>query len=515
MKAIDLYSGIGGWSLGLKLNGIEVINSYEWWDQAVETANKNLNKKDKVVDIREMNFSGLKGIDIVVGSPPCTQFSYSNRGGSGDIEEGIKDLYQFFKCVEVIKPKYWVMENVPRVAKVLETQILPGGQLSKFRKRINEGEIRVINMSEFGLPQKRKRCIAGNIDFDLLDSYSEMCPVITLQDVLDSLKKINIRDPNFKVTRKKVTELEKEEPLNDEELRMNREMKENHPIYNKMNFGENLDSPARTITATCTRVSRESLVVKDKTKFRRLSVRERATIQGFPINYQFHGSSHSNKLKMIGNAIPPKFTYLLAAAMKGIKSENLILPKEISIPLQRSESKTTTPESQSKKYPATRSFKFAIPSLNFKSGTRFELNNFEDKFKCFFYYGDSKRIRNIKLDKHLLNKLEKFIDNLDEHLLKTILKTLKIVKSYDHQKIQTAWSIKPSKGSHPFKIVDLLNSCVIPIHDLIADIEEEILLESQAKIFDVNDEVGKKKIKEHYRKIFCGLLICSYFNSKN
>ena len=42
LKAIDLYSGIGGWSLGLKLNGIDVIHSYEWWNQAVDTANKNL-----------------------------------------------------------------------------------------------------------------------------------------------------------------------------------------------------------------------------------------------------------------------------------------------------------------------------------------------------------------------------------------------------------------------------------------------------------------------------------------
>ena len=80
-----------------------------------------------------MNFSDLKDkkIDIVVGSPPCTQFSYSNRGGSGDLEDGIIDLYQFFKCIEVVKPKFWAMENVPRVAKVLLTESQKGGQLFK------------------------------------------------------------------------------------------------------------------------------------------------------------------------------------------------------------------------------------------------------------------------------------------------------------------------------------------------------------------------------------------------
>jgi hypothetical protein len=37
MRAIDLYSGIGGWALGLRLAGIEVVASYEWWDKAART----------------------------------------------------------------------------------------------------------------------------------------------------------------------------------------------------------------------------------------------------------------------------------------------------------------------------------------------------------------------------------------------------------------------------------------------------------------------------------------------
>ena len=181
-------------------------------------------------------------------------------------------------------------------------------------------------MREFGVPQKRKRCIASNINLKLLKSYRNLTEEVNLGDVLDCLSKEKIRDPNFKVTTSKnfLSEMEKEEPLNSEEQRMNRDMKRNHPIYNRMSFPEDLNQPARTITATCTRVSRESLIVEDNRKLRRLSVRERASIQGFPINYEFHGSSHSNKLKMIGNAIPPKFTYFVAAAMKGIKPKDLI-----------------------------------------------------------------------------------------------------------------------------------------------------------------------------------------------
>lgn len=519
LKAIDLYSGIGGWSLGLRLNNIEVINSYEWWQQAVDTSNKNLGQEEIVVDIRKMDFSKLKNksIDIVVGSPPCTQFSYANRGGSGDIEDGIIDLYKFFECVHVLKPKFWAMENVPRVANVLINEILPGGQLYKFRKIISSGFVEVFNMREFGVPQKRKRCIASNIDLDLMMQYKDRCQEVTLENVIDELSKNNVLDPNFKIRRSQgnITETEKEEPLNSEEERMNREMKVNHPVYNKMSFPEDLSNPARTITATCTRVSRESLIVRDKRKYRRLSVRERATVQGFPISYQFHGSSHSNKIKMIGNAIPPKFTYFLAAAMRGTKANKLQLPKEIPVKIERSVPDLTSPDKQSKAYPATRSFKFAMPNLNFKSGTRFELNNSEKKFKCFFYYGDSKRIRSIKLDKILLNKTIKFLENIDENLKFNIYKTLKKIKEYDHKELQNAWSVKPSFGMHPFEIVDSLNEQSDLVIDLMADIEDEVLIKSIKNIFKKNDDVGLKKISENYRVIFSGFIVCSYFNSIN
>lgn len=42
MKAIDLYSGIGGWALGLQMVGIETIASFEWWRDAAATHRANL-----------------------------------------------------------------------------------------------------------------------------------------------------------------------------------------------------------------------------------------------------------------------------------------------------------------------------------------------------------------------------------------------------------------------------------------------------------------------------------------
>jgi|SRR5947207_2642870 len=124
LTAIDLYGGIGGWALGLRMAGVDVIASYEWWPAAADTSRKNLNHEVHQVDIRTLDVSSLpQGIDFVVGSPPCTQFSYSNRGGNGDITDGLKDIEKFLQIVEAIRPRYWVMENVPRVAGILDREL--------------------------------------------------------------------------------------------------------------------------------------------------------------------------------------------------------------------------------------------------------------------------------------------------------------------------------------------------------------------------------------------------------
>ena len=255
--AIDFYSGIGGWSLGFKLAGIDILGSYEWWDQANETHKANLGANVHQTDIRKLDTSEITtGVDFVVGSPPCTQFSFSNRGGSGDIEDGLEDIKQFLRIVKKAKPKCWAMENVPRVANVLKAELSKGGCLEEFLPIVDESMIHVIDFSEFGLPQKRKRCIAGNFDYDLLQSYRKVCKKKVLGDVISALCNTNINDPNFGfgLGNNAVTELETEEALSWEELRYNKEAKTHHTVYNNMAFPDPFDKPVRTITATCTRI---------------------------------------------------------------------------------------------------------------------------------------------------------------------------------------------------------------------------------------------------------------------
>ncbi|MCB1463786.1 MAG: DNA (cytosine-5-)-methyltransferase [Nitratireductor sp.] len=530
MRAIDLYAGIGGWSLGLRLAGVEVVASYEWWQPAVDTHNGNHDGDLKPTDVRQLRPEDLpSNIDLVVGSPPCTEFSYSNRGGGGDLDEGLKDLVRFLDVVEHLKPKFWALENVPRVAQVLERGVKDAEHpLYRFR---NLGmQIEIIDFSEYGTPQSRRRCIAGNIPFDLIKSYRSCLPRRTLGDVIEAIAaKGNIVDPVWGCTlpAAKVTERENEGALNAEELRMNREAKTYHPVYNNMAFPDVMDLPARTVTATCTRVSRESIVIGDAAAgFRRLSIRERACLQGFPITYQFYARSFPEKAKMVGNAIPPTFTYLVARAAQHVPAEDLVPYAEAGLSLRQPEAAApvTPPTTEGRIYPVGRSFRAALPGLRFKSGMRFELANGRGQQKDWqvrFFFGPSVDIREISLDGDLLAELRK------SPLIRTMMMAMgvdfanadQVLKTTTPSDLQAAWSHRRG-GLRPYQVADLLGELAGKVHQRLlstaTDDQHAVIgyvMEAAAEGEEGDSIPGSKKLTTHALPILSGLLVGSWFNT--
>ncbi|KKL06116.1 hypothetical protein LCGC14_2599250, partial [marine sediment metagenome] len=224
----------------------------------------------------------------------------------------------------------------------------------------------VLNSADFGAAQKRRRVFCGNFsvprpthlspeikkdkiksqgfiktfglsenDIGSLKKWRSLKDVlIKLPRLLDEIKtNTKVKDPNYP-TKLGIGELNDHfydtRVLSGIELYESHEMKQHHPVYGVMNFPEDLRSPARTIMATQMNVSRETIIVatnfedydkpvgkksykqvfdehNDKSigGFRRLTIREIACLQGFPITYQFHGESSSIKHKLIGNAVSP------------------------------------------------------------------------------------------------------------------------------------------------------------------------------------------------------------------
>lgn len=463
-RAIDFYSGVGGWSLGFKMAGIEMVQSYEWWNKANLTNARNNRHSTVEIDIRTLPLDELPdSIDIVVGSPPCVEFSYSNRGGSGDIFDGLKDIEKFLSVVDRLKPKCWAMENVPRVAEILRRELAKGGVLVRFAHLAPD--IRIVDACEWGVPQQRKRCIAGRFDFDLLFAYRKRARTRTLGNVVRSLADSPPVDPVYgiRLPEDKLFDHVPEEPLSWEEERMNREMKSFHPVYNNMAFPDSMDRPGRTVTATCTRVSRESIVIASPEhpgKFRRLTVRERACLQSFPITYQFFGESHAQKLKMVGNAVPPLLTWHIAHAMRGTFPAALPRPTEaVSVfAIPETLPKTTPPDSKGECYPEKRRFRAAIPHLRFKSGVRFELANSFDagtpSWRIGFYFGNSKNIQELELDGALRRKIAAACGFLPPFPAEILEPLQACISRTTASRLQARWNRRLQDGMHPYDIVD-------------------------------------------------------------
>jgi len=516
-NAIDLYSGIGGWTLGMKLSGIDSLASYEWWNEANLTHNVNFDTNHKEIDIRridvenDLNFD--KKIDFVVGSPPCTQFSFANKGGNGNIQEGLIDIYKFLEIVDYLKPKYWAMENVPRVAGILEKE-LNEGALQRFKSLVKH--IIIVDTADYGVPQNRKRMIAGNFPLNLFESYKSKTKALTFGDVINALRKDIVIDPNYNyaIPLFEITELENEADLTQEEVRINKDSKTYHPVYNKMSFPDRMDRPSRTVTATCTRVSRESIIVKSESGFRRLSVREKGVLQGFPITYQFYGKTLNSKFKMIGNAVPPILTYFLFQSMLEVKLIDLKLPSEVDYVHKKPKYKAYKSKLglPFKKFPSNRKFQFSVPNLRYGSGVRFELSNNpkskEQEWSFKFFYGNSKDIKQIPLNTEIKKTLAPIVNTSKNTIFTDYINMLvENYKEYNSKKLQELWTSSNS-NYEVFSFLDKVGECVSDL------LEKTELNDSSEELIESIVNEKNKKLIDNKNSLLVGFYFLSSLNNK-
>jgi DNA (cytosine-5)-methyltransferase 1 len=329
-----------------------------------------------------------------------------------------------------------------------------------------------------------------------------------------------------------VTDHVKEAPLNEEELRMNRDAKTFHPVYNNMPFPDPADRPVRTITATCTRVSRESVIIDDPEQpgtYRRLTIRERALLQGFPINFTFFADRHGDKAKMVGNAIPPIFTYLVAHSVKGTKPAQVTSPAKLNytpvFSLERGPS--TPPESQPGSYPNTRRFRAAIPNLRFKSGVRFELaNHFTGEhveWRVDFYYGTSKKIIRVPLDETVWENLEAtgLLNFLQKDASERILQLEDKLAQCSPDQLQATWSHR-ARGCSPYELVDEMGAISTDVsngfnqltNDWMYELVQLIINLDSPTDVSVNKQLNAKKLSTNSARILSGMVIGCIFNGK-
>lgn len=363
----DFFCGAGGLSWGFHRAGYKMSLANDIQDCCVDTiAINHPEVPEKHVIAGDINdvlskieeLSRYSEIDIVAGGPPCQGFSMANRQRL--IDDPRNHLYKsFIKAINILKPKFFVMENVRGMLGVKD-QII-----QDFAAIGYTASAHLLNAKDFGVPQNRERVIfIGNrigVDnesvFERVFSLGTQTRSVVLSDALDNMPSLSAkRIPNCTELEdsesgytfgrypkmcnnyiKKINEGRRQYILFNHKARYNNDR--DIEIFSRLNPGDNSadpkiadimpykrrekifkdkyfklepDKPCKTITA---HMKFDCNMYIHPSQARGLTPREAARIQSFPDDYFFRGS-YTKTYMQVGNSVPPLLGEVLAKAIK-------------------------------------------------------------------------------------------------------------------------------------------------------------------------------------------------------
>lgn len=154
MRAVELFCGAGGMSLGLSRVGFDIVQAYDSWDVAVETYRRNVGAHVWRADLKDIFKIGpmLAALapDIIVGGPPCQDFSMAGERVEGE-RAGLTRAFAMLVCIAL--PGWFCMENVPQAA-TSQAWREARAMLVKAGYGLTEAKV---DASFYGVPQRRRR----------------------------------------------------------------------------------------------------------------------------------------------------------------------------------------------------------------------------------------------------------------------------------------------------------------------------------------------------------------------
>ena len=320
---IDLFSGVGGISLGFEKEGFKNIFSIDFDEQACKTYKKNFSNHNLIEkDIKDLtkkeilNIIKGKEIDVVVGGVPCQSFSMAGnriRKNTRNREDERHFLFkEFLRVVQIINPKIAIMENVKGILSShngrIKKEIIEG-----FEKRGYNVDYQVLNSADYGVPQIRERAVFIANKVKKTNLFPEKThpqeKYIPVGSVLKNIPKLNHNPRELSgITLKRVKLIK--QGKNWQSLPKELQTKSVHSgAYGRLDEKK----PSRTIM---TRFDTPTVgyVIHPK-EHRTLTVREGARIQTFPDNFEFVGTNSSQN-KQVGNAVPPLMARAIAKQIK-------------------------------------------------------------------------------------------------------------------------------------------------------------------------------------------------------
>ena len=397
MQYIDIFAGCGGLSVGLQNAGWQGLFAVEKNKDAFSTLKYNLIDKGhhfnwpdwldvkehdikKFLNENEDRLRKLEGhVDLVAGGPPCQGFSLAGKRDTSDARNKLVKLY--IRFVELVKPRALIFENVHGFTVHFQSQ---KGRISQYSsyviKKLEElgyrTDSRVIDVSQYGVPQKRRRFIlVAMLDADPSEVFSHLennreafCHrkgierTTTIQDAIGDLEKVNgtCQSPDTKHfeagfygdaetgyqrlmrqgVQNRLGAVDSHRFVNHSKavVQLHNDLLNNAPrgkrITPKDGYVENLKRRGVTVldansqAPTITSIPDELVHYEEP---RILTVREQARIQSFPDWFEFKGKYTSGgkrrnqevpRYTQVGNAVPPLFAEQIGDALMEVMSRD-------------------------------------------------------------------------------------------------------------------------------------------------------------------------------------------------
>lgn len=405
---IDIFAGCGGLSLGLHNAGWEGLFAIEKSKDAFATLKYNLVDKEKhfcwnewlpqtehdineVIMAYRVELEKLSGkVTLVVGGPPCQGFSMAGQRKKNDIRNKLSESYIEF--ISIVRPQMLIFENVQGFTiGFKDEEDKKGVPYSKILKEKLESlgysvEGKMIDISEFGVPQKRNRLIMIGVlqgnphDFfeQLYDNRNNFLKqkglnkYISVSEAIGDLLKRNgtMSTPDFKnyesgvygeiqsnyqkLMRKnignvvgKVADSHRFAKHSKETIKTNKEMLLKCPklkrVTPKDNLIENLRKRGVTVLDEKKAAPTVTAHPDDFVHYREpriLTVRESARIQSFPDDFEFKGKYTTGgqlrkievpRCTQVGNAVPPLFAEQIGITLKEMIKNGTVKTEAITV----------------------------------------------------------------------------------------------------------------------------------------------------------------------------------------
>lgn len=333
--AIDLFSGCGGLSEGLRNAGFDVVAAFDIDPDSVATY--RLNHPNTAMfdwDIREVDIEGVKKVlngeplHLLAGCPPCQGFSTMRRLNKKRNKRDKRNnlVLEYLRFVKELKPLTIMMENVPG----LVNYTLFKDVVRELTELGYNPKVKAVKIQEYGIPQRRKRLVLvgsllGEIEIakptgekvTVRDTIGHIEPVTTTKDEVHKI--VAVHTPKV-LERIKATPKNgggrKDVPQFELKCHSGKEVGFKD-VYGRLRW----DDYSCTITGGCLNPSKGRFLHPEED--RAISAREAALLQTFPRNYRFPATITKTSIALqIGNALPPKFSFIQASnIMKHLKAK--------------------------------------------------------------------------------------------------------------------------------------------------------------------------------------------------